>query len=117
MEEPYDEGVATRIGPESCAVGSDPGGEALTGEGAGRVFSCESHALGRMPEAFRGADAAGVGGRQHRVRRQGQMRLDPARSETAGTYPITSRGSREVSRSSAGKVPADRIGKSQDVRR
>lgn len=32
MEVPYGEGPATRTGPESCVVGREVGGEALTGD-------------------------------------------------------------------------------------
>ena len=106
------EGRASHAGPESCAAAREDRGEALTGEGTGRVFSREIHALGRESEAFRGADAVSVCGRQDRMRRQGQTHADPARSETPCTHRITSRGSREISRSSVGKVSADRIGKS-----
>ena len=49
MKEPYDEGVATRIGPESCAVGSNPWGEALTGVRAGPVWSREIVPPGQSP--------------------------------------------------------------------
>jgi len=111
------EGRASHTDSESCVVAREGKGEALTGEGAGRVFSREIHALGRKPEAFRGADAVEECGRQDRVRRQGQTHADPARSETPCTHRITSRGNREVSRSSAEKVSADRIGKSKDTRR
>ena len=41
MKESYGEGLATHTGPESCAVAREGGGEALTGERAGRVFSRE----------------------------------------------------------------------------
>jgi RNA-directed DNA polymerase len=41
MEVPYDAGVATRIGPESCTVAGNGGGEALTGGRAGRPLSRE----------------------------------------------------------------------------
>ena len=41
MQEPYEEGVANQIGPESCAVVREDGGEALTGERAGQVLSRE----------------------------------------------------------------------------
>ena len=111
------EGGASHTGPESCVVAREGRGEALTGEGAGRVFSREIDALGRTPEAFRDADAVEDCGRQDRVCRQGQADSDPARSETPCTHRITSRGSREISRLSVGKVPADRIGKSKDTRR
>jgi hypothetical protein len=36
-----DEGVATRIGPESCADVREGVGEALTGERTGQPLSCE----------------------------------------------------------------------------
>ena len=42
MKVPYDEGVASHIGPESCASDRKGAGEALTGESAGRVLSRES---------------------------------------------------------------------------
>ena len=41
MKEPYDEGVANHIGPESCAVARKGLGEALTGVRVGWVLSCE----------------------------------------------------------------------------
>jgi hypothetical protein len=111
------EGRASHTGPESCVVAREGQGEALTGEAAGRVCSREIHALGRESEAFRGADAVEDCGRQDRVCRQGEMHTDPARSETPSTQRITSRGNREISRSSVEKFSADRIGKSKDARR
>lgn len=41
MKEPYDEGIAHHIGPESCAKGCKAFSEALTGVHAGQVLSCE----------------------------------------------------------------------------
>ena len=41
MQVPYDEGVANRIGPESCAVAREGLGEALTGERIGQPLSRE----------------------------------------------------------------------------
>ena len=41
MREPYEEGVANRLGPESCAGVREDTGEALTGERAGQVLSRE----------------------------------------------------------------------------
>jgi hypothetical protein len=38
----HDEGVATRIGPEPCAVCREAGGEASAGEHTGRPLSRES---------------------------------------------------------------------------
>jgi len=116
MKESYDEGVATRIGPESCAVGSNPGGEALTGVRAGPVWSREIHAPG-IPRVPRGADAVEMSGRSHRARRPRKARSDPARSETRRMHGNLSHGNREIPRLSAVKGTADRIGKFKDVRR
>jgi RNA-directed DNA polymerase len=41
MEVPYDEGLASHIGPESCVCGRKAAGEALTGVRAGQVLSRE----------------------------------------------------------------------------
>ena len=46
MKESYGEGLAIHTGPESCGVARKSGDEALTGEGAGRVFSRERHNSG-----------------------------------------------------------------------
>jgi hypothetical protein len=62
MKVSYGEGLANHTGSESCGVAREGGFEALTGEGAGRVFSREKQIL-------RDADAVRSGGRQHRVRR------------------------------------------------
>jgi RNA-directed DNA polymerase len=51
MKEPYSEGLASHIGPESCASPCRKAGrEALTGGSAGRVLS-------RVIDIVRGADA------------------------------------------------------------
>ena len=42
MQVHYDEGVANRIGPESCAVAREGNREALTGERTGQPLSRES---------------------------------------------------------------------------
>jgi hypothetical protein len=73
--------------------------------------------LSRERELLRGADAVGVGGRQHRVRRYGEAQTSPARSETPSTYRNTLRGNREIPRLSRKLVGLGRIGKSEDVRR
>jgi RNA-directed DNA polymerase len=49
MEVPYDEGVASHIGPESCTGARKGAGEALTGESAGRALSRESEFNFRVP--------------------------------------------------------------------
>lgn len=120
MKESYVEGLANHNGPESCADEREVEGEALTGVRAGRVLSRESPFL-------RGADAVKVGGRPHPQRRSGKTLGNPARSKTPGMRGNILHGNREVPRLSAGKPgsrhertvtrPADRIGKSKDVRR
>lgn len=43
MQVHYDEGVATRIGPEPCVVGREAGSEASAGEHIGQVLSRERY--------------------------------------------------------------------------
>jgi hypothetical protein len=117
MKESYGEGLATHTGPESCAVVRKGGGEALTGERAGRVLSRESHAPLREQRPHRGADAVEVGGRPHRGRRYRETFRDPARSETPSMYGSALHGNREIPRPSVPEGGADRIGKSKDARR
>jgi hypothetical protein len=49
-------GVAIHIGPESCAVAGNRGGEALTGVHVGSVLSREMNAPPRERRVLRGAD-------------------------------------------------------------
>jgi len=49
MKEPYDEGLANHIGPESCGDSSNAMAEALTGVRAGQVLSREILAHSRVP--------------------------------------------------------------------
>ena len=110
MKVSHGEGVATHTGPESCAAARKDGGEALTGERAGRVFSRERRFL-------RGADAVRRSGRPYPVHRQGEMLRDPARSETPCTHGNTLRGNREIPGSPVADGAAGRVGKSKDTRR
>src|SRR5713226_4782780 len=110
MKESYGEGVATHTGPESCVTVRENGREALTGEGAGRVFSRERTSL-------RDADAVEEGGRPHPARRYRQTRWSPARSEPPSMPGHTSRENRESPWSPVGDGPAGRVGKSTDARR
>src|SRR5712692_8160541 len=110
MKESHGEGVATHTGPESCEGVRKDEREALTGEGAGRVFSRERTIL-------RDADAVEEGGRSHPERRYRETFGSPARSETPCTHRHTSRENRESPCPPAGDGPAGRVGKSKDVRR
>ena len=74
MQVPYDEGVAIRIGPKSCAVAREGLGEALTGERIGQPLSRESF--------YSGCRHRANGGRQHIWARQRERPDDPAWSET-----------------------------------
>ena len=116
MEVSYSEGLANHAGPESCVGVREDAGEALTGVRAGWVLSREIHAPPRGG-LLRGADAVEHGGRQDLQRREGEMLWDPARSQTPSMYGCTSFGNREIPFLSAAAGCADRIGKSQDVRR
>lgn len=116
MKESYGEGLAIHAGPESCVGTREGAGEALTGERAGWVLSCEIHAPPRGG-LLRGADVLENSGRPHRRYREGEMSQDLARSETPRMHRSTPLGNREVPLSSAAARRADRIGKSQDARR
>ena len=96
MKVSYVEGVANHSGSESCLDDPQGRGEALTGERAGRVLSRET--------TLRGADAVGMGGRQHPVRRQRETHRNPARSETSCMRGNNLRGSREIPRLSVAMV-------------
>lgn len=111
MEVSYGEGVATHTGPEPCAVGRETGGEALTGERAGRVSSREI--FGQL----RGADAVEIGGRLLRARRHRETRTEPARSESPSTSGNTLHGNREIPRPPGARGAAGRTGKPKDARR
>ena len=110
MKESHGEGVAIHTGPESCVSVREDAHEALTGEGAGRVFSRERTLL-------RDADAVEVSGRPHSERRYRETPGSPARSETPRMRRHTSRENRESPWPPAGDGPAGRVGKSTDTRR
>jgi len=59
MKVPYDEGLATHIGPESCVCSCKAVSEALTGESAGQVLSRESSNLGVSTMSNRSEDKIG----------------------------------------------------------
>ncbi len=110
MKEPYREGLANHSDPESCVIVRKGGGEALTGAGAGWVWSRENVV------SLQGADALAVRGRPHRLPRQRERRSDPARSETLGTHRTVLHGNREIPRLSAPEGRAGRIGKAMAAR-
>ncbi len=110
MKESHGEGVATHTGPESCVTVREDGREALTGEGAGQVFSRERTLL-------RDADAVEVSGRPHPGRRYRKTLRSPARSQTPCMHRHTSRENRESPSLPVADGAAGRVGKSTDARR
>ena len=110
MKESYVEGLASYGGPESCVHIREGVGEALTGEKAGRVLSCEIHALRREVQVVRGAEVLETSRRPHRTCRFGEARTDPAQSETPGTLGNSMRENREAPLASGSKTP-DRLEK------
>lgn len=91
MREPYNEGVASHIGPESCGYAGNGLPEALTGEDAGRVLSRVS-----LYNLDRSADAVENVGRPHRVDRYRKVYSDSARSKTPSTHGSSLRRNWEV---------------------
>ena len=105
MQVPCDEGVANRIGLESCAVAREGFGEALTGECIGQPLSRE-RVLFWVPtpcirrKATRPGASARAPGRPGVVRDPGMCRRSLC-------------GNREVSRSTVRQQPPVRIGKAR----
>ena len=110
------EGLANHIDPESCIGVRKGEGEALTGERAGWVLSCEINAPPRGG-LLRGADVLERGGRQNLGRRHGKTLRDPAQSKTPRMYGRTLLGNREIPSASVIAGSAERVGKSKDSRR
>ena len=86
----YEKGVASHLGPESCAVVREGGREALTGERASRVLSRE------IGQRVWGASAVSVCEGQHWSDRYREGRPGPTRSETPRAHGSSSHGNREV---------------------
>jgi hypothetical protein len=107
MKGPYEEGLATHLGLESCAGNGDGGRDAVTGVGAGWVWSLEIRAT--LP----GADAVLTRGRPHGGPRHGEGHIDLAGSKTPGRHRHTWHGNRESLCLPAPR--AGRLGKSKDV--
>lgn len=54
MKEPYEEGVATHLGPKLCGGDRKVAAEALVGVHAGRTLSSENKSLVCRPSAIAG---------------------------------------------------------------
>jgi len=89
MREPYDEGLANHIGPESCGGASNGAAEALTGVRTGQVLSREMLAYSRVPTKW-------VSWKATSVVSITQDTLGPCAVEGLGTYGNTLLGNREI---------------------
>jgi RNA-directed DNA polymerase len=107
MKVSYVEDLANHNDPESCVIMGNCSGEALTGGDAGQVLSREKSRVW-------GADAVDGSGRRDRAGRNRETGEGPARSETLSMHPSTSRGSREIPRSTGSGTPV-RTGNSEEV--
>ena len=103
MQVRYDEGLATRIGPEPCVVIREGGGEASAGERTGQPLSRESH-VSRTPTPLIRRKATLWGASAQALRRSGVVG-DP------GMCGRSLYGNREVSRLTGDFVSSARIGK------
>ena len=99
MQVHHDEGVATHIGPESCAVVREGLGEALTWVRTGQPSNRE-----RMFNP--GCRRRSRGGRQYGRARHRERSDDSAWSETLACAEASLRGSREISRPTARQIAA-----------
>ena len=105
MEVRYDEGVATRIGPEPCVVGREARGEASAGDGAGQPLSRERITV---PGADAVVMAEGdMDGRASASARRPGVVKDP------GMRRRSLHGNREISCPSGAFAPPDRVGKAR----
>ena len=103
MQVRYDEGVATRIGPEPCVITREGNGEASAGERIGQPLSRESH-LSRTPTPLIRRKAT-LWGTLTRVPRKSGVVGDP------GMCGRSLHGNREISRLTGDTVSSARIGK------
>jgi hypothetical protein len=115
MKESHDEGVASHVGPESCAMICKDQGEALTGVRAGRVLSRENtYALtGSSGSRRRPNEAEGESGCIDSARCIRSLRGRRPRS----THENTTHGNREIRWPPPQERRGGRIGKSRDARR
>jgi hypothetical protein len=104
---PYDEGVANRVGPESCGGTSNGTAEALTGARAGQVLSREILLETRVPTRWDTRKATPDMSLSREM-------SGPCAVLDLGTYGSTLSGNREILCSPSGGFEG-RIGKSEDV--
>ncbi len=102
MKESYMEGVAHRHDPESCVVGREAGGEALTGAGAGSVLSSEITLSGCRPSWLKGKTT------RHAPPAR-EVCDDPAESETRRMRRNSMHENREIPQESARAEGAGKV--------
>ena len=100
MEVHYDEGIASHIGPESCAGVREGAGEALTGEHAGQPLSRESPCFW-VPTRSKARKAIRRGASTRVPRRPGAVQ-DP------GMYGRSLYGNRDISSLTTRKASSTR---------
>lgn len=108
MKEPYKEGIANQLDPESCTSAREGLGEALTGARAGRVLSLENC-------KHRSADVVALNGRQHRGHRNRKVCLGSAWSETPRMYGSIRWNLGDLAVLLGQEEPKEREGKSKDM--
>ncbi|MCO6435706.1 MAG: group II intron reverse transcriptase/maturase [Phycisphaerae bacterium] len=104
MKESHGKGPASHSGPESCSVDREVAAEALTGENADQVLSCEIKHSG-VPTLLTYAEG-NTGGSV-----KGELPTDPAQSETLCMRGHSLHGNREVPRAPAEVGMAGRLEK------
>jgi len=104
MREPYGEGVASHTGPESCVLGGNAQGEALTGGSAGQVLNSEIIPSVCRPRPDRGKATWAVP-------LSCEATSDAAESETLRMRGRSVHGNREVPVAPDGRRPSGRSGK------
>ncbi len=100
MQEPYEEGPASHLDPESCAGGRKAVREALTGARADTVSSCD--------KANRGAQSIRPDEGHTEAGATREPAADPAQSQTRRTFGTPSPGTWEIPRASGGASRPDR---------
>jgi hypothetical protein len=110
VQVPHDEGVATHINPESCAVAREGNGEALAGEHTGQPLSRERIAIP-------GADAV-HGAEGNTAERANASAWTTRRGpETLACMHAPCCGNREILRPTARQSPPVRIGEARSRNR
>ena len=95
MQEPYEEGPASHLDPESCADGREAGREALTGARADAVSSCDMNETG-VPSPSFWMKATPVGATYASPSRTPRSQRPAVRSELLHAEPGISRGHRRA---------------------